>query len=57
MPPLRCWGISITSEEYRRKAKEAEAMAEAAQDQIAKQTLLEVAKRWHRLADETEKIG
>lgn len=32
-------------------------MAEAAQDQIAKQTLLEVAKRWHMLADEEEKIG
>jgi hypothetical protein len=43
MPPL--------AEEYRRKAKEAEALAEAAQDQLVKEVYLEVAQRWRELAD------
>jgi hypothetical protein len=38
------------AEEYRRKAKTAEAMAEAAQDEVVKETYLEVAERWRLLA-------
>ena len=44
--------MSPKSDEFRRKAKEGEALAEAARDQNAKQTYLEVAKQWHKLAEE-----
>jgi hypothetical protein len=43
------------AEEYRRKAEVAEAMAEAAQDQSAKETYREIAERWHLLAEHAEK--
>jgi len=32
-------------------------MGEAARDQTAKETLLEVAERWHKLADQAERNG
>jgi DNA-binding PadR family transcriptional regulator len=47
MPPL--------AEEYRCKAKETEALAEAAQDQLVKEVYLEVAQRWRELADRAER--
>jgi len=47
--------MSPKSDEFRRKAKEAEALAEAARDQNAKQTYLEVAKQRHKLAEEAER--
>lgn len=49
--------MSPRANEYRRKAKEAEAMAEAVRDQIAKETMLEVAERWHKLAEQAERNG
>jgi hypothetical protein len=52
-----CHCMSPRADEYRRKAREAEAMAEAARDQTAKETLLEVAERWHKLADQAERNG
>jgi len=45
------------AEECRRKAKEAEAMAEAARDQAAREILREVAELWHKLADQVERRG
>ena len=45
------------AEECRRKAKEAEAMAEAARDQAAREIYLEVAEQWRKLADQVEKRG
>jgi len=45
------------AEECRRKAKEAEAMAEAARDHAAREILREVAELWHKLADQVEKRG
>jgi hypothetical protein len=44
------------ADECRRKAKEAEAMAEAARDQAARE-YTEVAKQWRTLADQVEKRG
>ena len=46
-----------TAEECRRKAKEAEAMAENARDQAAREILREVAELWRKLADQVEKRG
>jgi len=43
------------AEEYRRKAEEAEARAAATVDHEAKETFLEVARQWHKLADEVER--
>ena len=43
------------AEEYRRKAKAADALAEATQDEAGKETYLEVAERWRRLADWAER--
>jgi hypothetical protein len=45
------------AEECLRKAKEAEAMAEAARDQEAREIYTEVAKQWRTLADQVEKRG
>jgi hypothetical protein len=45
------------AEECRRKAKEADAMAETARDQAAREILREVAKLWRILADQVEKRG
>jgi hypothetical protein len=45
------------AEECLRKAKEAEAMAEAARDQAAREIYLEVAEQWRKLADQVEKRG
>jgi hypothetical protein len=42
--------MSPLAEEYRRRVKVAEAMAEAAQEESAKEAYLEVAERWRRLA-------
>jgi Tfp pilus assembly major pilin PilA len=42
-------------EEYRRKAKVAEALAEATRDQQAKETYLAVAERWGQLAEQAER--
>ena len=50
-------GMISTAEECRRKAKEAEAMAEAARDQAAREIYTEVAKQWRTLADQVEKRG
>jgi hypothetical protein len=47
--------MSSLAEKYRRKAKAAEALAEATQDQSAKEVYLEVAERWRQLADRAEK--
>lgn len=49
--------MSSKANEYRRKAKEAEATAEATRDQMAKETFLELAERWHKLADQAERNG
>jgi hypothetical protein len=38
-------------DEYRRRAREAEAMADAISDQAAKKTLLEIAEHWQKLAN------
>ena len=43
------------AEEYRRKAEEAEARAAATMDHEAKETFLEAARQWHKLADEAER--
>jgi hypothetical protein len=42
--------MSSLAEEYRQKAKAAEALAAATQDEEVKETYLEVAERWRRLA-------
>jgi hypothetical protein len=47
--------LSSLAEEYRRKAKTAEAVAEAAQDEAAKELCREVAERWRQLAYWAEK--
>ncbi|BBB97131.1 MULTISPECIES: hypothetical protein [Bradyrhizobium] len=44
-------------EEYRRRAREAEALAEAVDDQAAKETLLEAAERWQKLANQAQRNG
>ena len=49
-------GMIPRAEECLRKAKEAEAMAEAARDQAARE-YTEVAKQWRTLADQVEKRG
>jgi hypothetical protein len=46
-----------TSDECRRKAKEADAMADTARDLPAREILREVAKLWRKLADQVEKRG
>ena len=43
------------AEEYRLKAKVAEALAEATRDQQAKETYLAVAERWRQLAEQAER--
>jgi len=43
------------AEEYRRKEKPAEALAKATQDEVVKETYLEVAERWRRLVDWAER--
>ena len=45
------------AEECRRKAKEADALAEAARDQAAREIYIEVAALWRKLADQVEKRG
>ena len=50
-------GMIPRAEECLRKAKEAEAMAEAARDQAAREIYLEVAEQWRKLADQVEKRG
>ena len=50
-------GMIPRADECRRKAKEAEAMAEAARDQAAREIYTEVAKQWRTLADQAEKRG
>jgi hypothetical protein len=49
--------MSPKVDDYRRRAREAEAMAEAVSDQIAKETLLEVAERWQRLSNQAQRNG
>ena len=44
-------------EEYRRRAREAEALAETVDDQAAKETLLEAAERWQKLANQAQRNG
>ena len=43
------------ADECHRKAKEAEALAETARDQAAREILREVAELWRKLADQVEK--
>jgi len=50
-------GMIPRAEECLRKAKEAEAMAEAARNQEAREIYTEVAKQWRTLADQVEKRG
>ena len=45
------------AEECRRKAKEAEAMAETARDQAAREMLCDAAELWRKLADQVERRG
>jgi hypothetical protein len=45
------------ADECRRKAKEADATAEVARDQAAREMLREVAELWRKLADQVEKRG
>jgi hypothetical protein len=52
-----CYGMIPTSDECRRKAKEADAMADTARDLAAREILREVAKLWRKLADQVEKRG
>ena len=47
--------MPLTIDEYLRKAKETEALAEASRDQITKQEYLEIAARWRRLAEQAKK--
>jgi hypothetical protein len=49
--------MSPKVDDYRRRAREAEAMAEADSDQMAKETLLEVAERWQRLSNQAQRNG
>ena len=50
-------GMIPREDECRRKAKEADAMAETARDQAAREILREVAELWHKLADQVERRG
>ena len=50
-------GMIPGAEECRRKAKEAEAMAETARDQAAREILREVAELWRKLAAQVERRG
>ena len=52
-----CIGMSSLAEEYRRKAKAAEASAKATQDEVAKEVYLEVAEHWRLLAAWAETLG
>jgi hypothetical protein len=47
--------MSPKADEYRRKAKVAEALAESARDQNAKETYLEIAEQWRHRAEQAEK--
>jgi hypothetical protein len=47
--------VTLPVEKYSRKARVAEALAGATQDQIAKETYLEVAERWRRIAEIAER--
>jgi hypothetical protein len=47
--------MSRVAEEYRRKAEVALALAEATQDQSAKETYREVAELWNKMAERAEK--
>ena len=49
--------MSRQSDEYRRRAREAEAMAEAVRDLEAKQLFLATAERWRKLAEIAEQRG
>jgi hypothetical protein len=42
------------TEEYRKRAEEAEAMAAATRDPRAKQAYLEIAQQWRQLAEHAE---
>jgi hypothetical protein len=44
------------SEEYRKRAEEAEAMAAATRDPSVKQAYLEIAQQWRQLAEHAERI-
>ena len=47
--------MSLKADEYRRKANEAAAEAEAARDQQAKEIFREIAQQWRKLAEQAGK--
>ena len=47
--------MTLKADEYRRKANEAAAQAEAARDQQAKKIYREIAEQWRKLAEQAGK--
>jgi hypothetical protein len=47
--------MSLKADEYRRRANEAVAQAEAARDQQAKEVFRQIAEQWRKLADQASK--
>jgi hypothetical protein len=47
--------MTLKTDEYRRKANEAAAQAEAARDQQAKKIYREIAEQWRKLAEQAGK--
>ncbi len=43
------------AEKYRRKAEEAEKMAAETRDQVFRESCVESAKRWRKMADEADR--
>ena len=49
--------MASKAEQYRRKAEEAEKLAEVARDYHAKAIYLDIARKWRELADQIERRG
>ena len=43
------------AEEYRQKAEEAEAQAQAAKDQAAREVYRDIARRWREMAEQVDR--
>lgn len=49
--------MGLKGDEYRLRAEEADKLAEAAKDELARQMYRDIATRWRSLADQTDRYG
>jgi hypothetical protein len=49
--------MGLRGDEYRRKAEEADKLAEAAKDQVAGQMYRDIATKWRALAEQADRYG